>query len=527
MKYFVIAATCCFSFSSYAWDVPDLLIGKEGLAQKVQHVELSQGVNLYNVVRGSSSNEGFLLSSGPLEQDALNDYTNKLKTASQKFSLEDTPELTPDGKKIDNILRIRGFNTQEEATNVLNKLKEDGLNFSVRAAAQDGYPTTGPFEISILRVDLSQYKGKVQTILAQDQLIGAETVTSMASRSDAVAAVNGGFFAFNDKVGDLGAPAGIFVNDGNLMREAANGRPVVVLDNSGKSTKVDIATSVSSELKLKVNGGELISVDGMNRKPGVILNCGGYGDSPTNQVVHDFVCNDEDEIIVYNQFYGKNTPSGDGTEIVVDSKGQVIETRNVRGTQIEPGMMYIQSTGKHALEIKKSDKVVLDSSILIDGQKVALKPNVSMFSAGPTLIQNSDYADEYRMTQGWSAYPSIGAVEGAQDDDGIGGQSKSQNRENFYNGWVLRRHPRTALGTTKDNVLYAVVVYGRQSGKTEGANITEMSRLMKALGADKAINLDGGGSSMMFANGSSTGSSSDAVERKVSDAVVFLKDIDL
>ncbi|MGY0399978.1 MAG: phosphodiester glycosidase family protein [Ostreibacterium sp.] len=71
-----------------------------------------------------------------------------------------------------------------------------------------------------------------------------------------------------------------------------------------------------------------------------------------------------------------------------------------------------------------------------------------------------------------------------------------ENREGFYNGWVLRRNPRTALGLTKDNILYAVVVYGRQPAVTEGASITEMSKVMNSLSVKDAINLDGGGSSI-------------------------------
>lgn len=309
-----------------------------------------------------------------------------------------------------------------------------------------------------------------------------------------------------------------------MVREAANGRPVVVFDNTGKSTKVDIATSVTSEIQLTIDNEQSIPVDGMNRKPGVILNCGGYGDTPTNQVVHDFVCQDGDEIIVYDQSYGNETPSGDGSEIVINTKGKVIDIRDFRGTQIEPGMMYIQSTGQKALKITKSDSVTLNVAVSIEGEEVTLKPGISMFSAGPTLIADSDFSNDYRASQGWSAYPPIGAVKGGQDDDGIGGSAKSENRENFYNGWVLRRHPRSALGITQDNILYAAVVYGRQPGKSEGANITEMSKLMIALGVDKAINLDGGGSSMMVVNGTSTGNSSDSVERKVSDAIVFLKE---
>ena len=56
------------------------------------------------------------------------------------------------------------------------------------------------------------------------------------------------------------------------------------------------------------------------------------------------------------------------------------------------------------------------------------------------------------------------------------------------------RHPRTAIGTTKDGKLIAVVVDGRNAN-AHGASIKELSIIMKALGCVAAMNLDGGGSS--------------------------------
>ncbi|TVU59210.1 phosphodiester glycosidase family protein [Vibrio atlanticus] len=90
-------------------------------------------------------------------------------------------------------------------------------------------------------------------------------------------------------------------------------------------------------------------------------------------------------------------------------------------------------------------------------------------------------------------------------------------------GAILRRHPRTALGVTEDNVVYAAVVYGRQPTVTEGANITDMAKIMNSLSVKDAINLDGGGSSMMVADGKRPGNSSDGSERPVSDAIIFTR----
>jgi hypothetical protein len=60
-------------------------------------------------------------------------------------------------------------------------------------------------------------------------------------------------------------------------------------------------------------------------------------------------------------------------------------------------------------------------------------------------------------------------------------------------------HPRTALGLDRDgSMLWLVVVDGRQSGYSEGMTLDELAALMKEIGCWDAINLDGGGSSIML-----------------------------
>jgi hypothetical protein len=61
-----------------------------------------------------------------------------------------------------------------------------------------------------------------------------------------------------------------------------------------------------------------------------------------------------------------------------------------------------------------------------------------------------------------------------------------------------RRHPRTAVGVSRDGLtVILVVVDGRQEG-SRGATLYELAELMVELGAHRAINLDGGGSSAMW-----------------------------
>lgn len=64
-------------------------------------------------------------------------------------------------------------------------------------------------------------------------------------------------------------------------------------------------------------------------------------------------------------------------------------------------------------------------------------------------------------------------------------------------------HPRSAVGFSKNGrYLYLVVVDGRQPLYSEGMTLAELAELMVSLGAQYAMNLDGGGSSTLVVEGS-------------------------
>lgn len=65
-------------------------------------------------------------------------------------------------------------------------------------------------------------------------------------------------------------------------------------------------------------------------------------------------------------------------------------------------------------------------------------------------------------------------------------------------GAASRLHPRTAIGVSRDGrTVYMAVVDGRRHG-SRGLNLYHLAAFMKELGAYRALNLDGGGSSTMF-----------------------------
>ena len=88
------------------------------------------------------------------------------------------------------------------------------------------------------------------------------------------------------------------------------------------------------------------------------------------------------------------------------------------------------------------------------------------------------------------------------------------------------RHPRTAVGwDPSTGRLWLVVVDGRQGSYSTGMSLAELSGLLEALGAREALNLDGGGSSVMVVRGRAVSRPSDETgERRVVNALVVVHD---
>lgn len=84
------------------------------------------------------------------------------------------------------------------------------------------------------------------------------------------------------------------------------------------------------------------------------------------------------------------------------------------------------------------------------------------------------------------------------------------------------RNPRSAIGYTKDNDLILVAVDGRE-GSSVGLTLYELASLMKSLGCVNAINLDGGGSTVMYVNGAIVNNPPQPGGIAISNAVVISK----
>ena len=166
--------------------------------------------------------------------------------------------------------------------------------------------------------------------------------------------------------------------------------------------------------------------------------------------------------IVYTSDWGEYSPPCPkyGVQIVVE---------NGKATRMSYGSNRIPKDGfvivgaeKNLNSIKDAKRFKLNVKINPEWQEVN-----HIISGGPYLIKNGDiYVD---MT--------------AQKLGSIGG-----------------RNPRTAIGYTRDNHLIMLTADGRE-GSSIGLTLVELANLMKELGCVNAMNLDGGGSTVMFVKG--------------------------
>lgn len=104
-----------------------------------------------------------------------------------------------------------------------------------------------------------------------------------------------------------------------------------------------------------------------------------------------------------------------------------------------------------------------------------------------------------------------------------GNISIANNQELKFAGKAIEdKHPRTAMGYTKDDKLIILVVQGRFPGIAEGATLVQEAKMLQELGCWEAINLDGGGSSCMLVNGKETIKPSDATGQRAVPAVFMI-----
>lgn len=336
-----------------------------------------------------------------------------------------------------------------------------------------------------------------------------EKVSEMAKRKNALAAVNGGYYrpsrhfcsnpAGTLKIGDL------FYSDPQFSRGA------LAWNKNGKHVYLG---------RLKVNWQLVID----NKK---------YRVDRVNQPRGD------GEAIVYNAAFRPKTYTNKlGTEIVVRN-GSVNKISFNHGNASIPQDGFVYSfdsqSGIDSSAISLGSKVKLSYSLsLLDAPSKSFELKNKQFDyivgGGPMMLKDGEVCSFDAMN---AELFSGKALVKKHPGDSVGDYHDAERHRRWL---VEKRHPRTAVGKRLDNKLVFIVVDGRMPGYSTGVNLYEVADILKKFECIQAINLDGGGASILYLEktiknmlaGSDLDEeerinmkSSIGIERPIGDAILF------
>jgi exopolysaccharide biosynthesis protein len=92
----------------------------------------------------------------------------------------------------------------------------------------------------------------------------------------------------------------------------------------------------------------------------------------------------------------------------------------------------------------------------------------------------------------------------------------------FAGKGISDKHPRTAMGYTRDNQLVILVIEGRNK-EAGGATLLQAAKILKDIGCVEALNMDGGGSSCLLINGKETIKPSDPTGQRPVPGVLLVQ----
>jgi exopolysaccharide biosynthesis protein len=325
--------------------------------------------------------------------------------------------------------------------------------------------------INLLRLDLT--KVRLDVVHAMDAAIGTETVSSISTRHGAIAAINAGFFRL-DKSIFAGDAAGVLMIDGKLLSESFAGRTELRIHNGRNQTEVGFSKSnIVPALKI---GNQDFDVSGINRE------------------------RKTDELILFTPEFNRTTLTDpNGLEIIVQS-GKIIWILDGKGSNLIPENGFVLSaSGKYREALL--GKIKIGKSIFTGTRIHPVKSENDIETSKPS----SNIED---IVGGVPQLIKNGKIE------------ITWKQEKSSKSFIETKHPRTAVAKLKDGKFLMVTVDGR-SEESGGMSLYQLADFLLEMGATDAMNLDGGGSTTMFAGGKVVNKPSDQTgERKVSDAIL-------
>ena len=266
------------------------------------------------------------------------------------------------------------------------------------------------------------------------KVAGVGTVSSMVEAEDADFAVNGDFFDINNS----GAPLGNGVDAGQA-RTSANSEYApksVMIDNDRLGTIADLI--LDGTVSFGGDDHELLGLNVQKMADGMAVYDENWGTFPL----------------------GRSLDGAEGFAIALGPNGEVTRTEvDLAGeAAIGAGERVVMARGTEAIEALQT---------LAVGDRADIEIGAS--------------AEDLQVAVG-------GHYQVAQDGRPI---------EEAEDPLITTMHPRTAVGFSADgSTMYLVAVEGRTDA-SRGMTLPELGRLMIELGAENAMNLDGGGSTTM------------------------------
>ncbi|MEC9489531.1 MAG: phosphodiester glycosidase family protein [Halanaerobiales bacterium] len=335
-----------------------------------------------------------------------------------------------------------------------------GITYGLKFQEIRQFNWNGPRLITVIDYNLNVERLRLKPVLAGDQVPGREDLEDLIKRHSALAGVNGGYFHYT------GRPLGLLYLDGELVSEPLYNRTSLLIAKDGS---LDFE-QVKWEGQVIINSGEeKIMLDGVNRNTGV------------------------GEAILFNSYYGKNVPELKNRyyDIVVRS-GEILGVEDDKGSQ-----SAIPPDG-YVIRVEKSKENIL-----------ALIPQLAGKSAQLDLKFSPDF-------EALNIIHAVGGGPGLLKDGEV---NITGEEERFQSDILKNRSPRTALGLTADQHLIMLTVDGRQQEISVGMSLEELALTLKDLGAEDAMNLDGGGSARMVIRGFTMNSPSE--KRYISNGILI------
>ncbi|QQV74542.1 hypothetical protein H6P87_00076 [Rickettsia tillamookensis] len=357
--------------------------------------------------------------------------------------------------------------------------------------------------IHVLTIDPKNFGLKL--VKAHNQVIGRETVDAIARRTNAVAAINAGFFEIAGS--DDGRPSLTLMIDGKLFGLRNKMQSLLIIDQNN----IQI-TKANAKILVEIGDKSIIP----------------------NQV--NYFSNPKD-VTFYNDVWASTTLTPyTNKEILIDQNFVVTEISKHGDNQIPQKGFVLSFPQESSLPaVNTNDSVKLNLEFIDkDGKSMNLSKNASVVTGIPLLVQNGkNVIDNPKQNDPAHARTALGVRNDGTIVIVVVEQIYKQHIKD-----IKLEQVRSILQKEKGVVFEkltlpeALKILEKHlvNDTVIGLTKLELAEYMLSLGCESAINLDGGGSSTLFMDGkiinNVTGDEDEALGehtiRPVSDAIVII-----